>query len=106
MQNAQLKAEPAHTICVNNMSLIWYFVKGVLSVTSFTSQVCLTPSERVIKTTKVLVYKLRILCFLLFKVLLGAFTKLRKATSSFVVSLLVFVRIERLGTYWKDFDKI
>ena len=38
--------------------------------------------------------------------LLGAFTKLRKATSSFVVSLLVFVRIERLGTYWKDFDKI
>ena len=38
--------------------------------------------------------------------LLGAFTKLRKATSSFVVSLLVFVHIERLGTYWKDFDKI
>jgi hypothetical protein len=42
--------------------------------------------------------------------LLGAFEKLRKATSSFVMSILrsvrPSVRMEQLGTNWTDFHEI
>jgi len=37
---------------------------------------------------------------------LGAFTKLRKATISFLMSLRPFVCMEQLGSHWKDFYEI
>ena len=40
---------------------------------------------------------------------LGAFAKLRKATMSFVtsvrLSVCLSVRMQRLGSYWTDFDE-
>jgi len=43
---------------------------------------------------------------LLYLILLGAFTKLRKATLSFVTALRLYVRIKQLGCYWTDFCEI
>jgi len=37
---------------------------------------------------------------------LGAFTKLRKATISFVMSVRQFVRMEHLGSHYTDFYEI
>jgi hypothetical protein len=37
---------------------------------------------------------------------LGAFAKLRKAIISFVVSVCLSVRVEQLGSHWKDFHEI
>ena len=37
---------------------------------------------------------------------LGPFAKLRKATISFVMYVRPSVRMERVGSYWKDFHKI
>jgi hypothetical protein len=37
---------------------------------------------------------------------LGALAKLRKLTVSFVVSVCLSVRIEQLGSHWKDFYEI
>jgi len=34
------------------------------------------------------------------------FTKLRKATISFVMSVRPFVRMEQLGSHWTDFHEI
>ena len=36
----------------------------------------------------------------------GAFAKLRKATISFVVSVCLSVRIDQLGSHWRDFHEI
>ena len=36
----------------------------------------------------------------------GAFTKLRKATISFVVPVCLSVRMEQLGFHWKDFHEL
>jgi len=38
--------------------------------------------------------------------ILGAFAKLRKATSSFVVSVRLSVGMEKLGSHWTDFHEI
>jgi hypothetical protein len=38
--------------------------------------------------------------------LLGAFEKLRKATVSFVMSVCLPVRMEKLGSHWTDFYEI
>jgi hypothetical protein len=38
--------------------------------------------------------------------ILGAFTKLRKATLGFVMSVHPSVRMEKLGSHWKDFREI
>jgi hypothetical protein len=38
--------------------------------------------------------------------ILGAFAKLRKATSSFVMPIRTFVRMEELGFHWTDFHAI
>ena len=35
---------------------------------------------------------------------LGAFAKLRKATISSAMSVCPFVRTEKFGSYWTDFD--
>jgi len=37
---------------------------------------------------------------------LGAFTKLQKATISFVMSVSQFVRTGQLGSHWMDFYEI
>ena len=37
---------------------------------------------------------------------LGAFTKLRKATISFVMSVRLSFRVEQLGSHWTEFHKI
>jgi hypothetical protein len=37
---------------------------------------------------------------------LGSFTKLREATVSFVISVRPFVRMEQLGSHWRDFREI
>ena len=37
---------------------------------------------------------------------LGAFAKLRKATISFVMSVCLSLRMEQLGSHWKDFHEI
>jgi hypothetical protein len=37
---------------------------------------------------------------------LGAFAKLRKMTISFFMSVRLSVRMEQLGTHWKDFLEI
>ena len=37
---------------------------------------------------------------------LGTFAKLRKATISFLVSVVLFVRMEQLGSHWTDFGEI
>ena len=37
---------------------------------------------------------------------LGAFAKLRKATISFVMSVRPSVRLEQLGSHWRDFHEI
>ena len=39
-------------------------------------------------------------------IVLGRFAKLRKVVISFVVSVRLSVRIEHLGSHWKDFDEI
>jgi hypothetical protein len=36
--------------------------------------------------------------------ILGAFTKLRKATVSSVMSIRPSIRMEQLGSHWTDFD--
>jgi hypothetical protein len=38
--------------------------------------------------------------------LLGAFTKLREASISFVMSVRLSVRTEQLGSHWTDFHEI
>jgi len=38
--------------------------------------------------------------------LLGAFAKLRKAIICFVMSVCPSVRMEQLGSHWKDFNEI
>ena len=38
--------------------------------------------------------------------ILGAFTKLIKATTSFVMSVRLSVRVEQLCSHWKDFHEI
>ena len=42
------------------------------------------------------------------RLILGAFTKLRKVTTSFVMSVRPFEcrRMEQLGSYWTDFDEV
>jgi len=37
---------------------------------------------------------------------LGAFTKLRKAIISFLMSVCLSVRMEQLGSHWTDFHEI
>ena len=37
---------------------------------------------------------------------LGPFSKLRKATISFVMSFCLSVRMEQLGSHWTDFHEI
>jgi hypothetical protein len=37
---------------------------------------------------------------------LGAFTKLRKATINFVMSVRLSVRMEQIGSHWTDFQEI
>ena len=37
--------------------------------------------------------------------LLGAFAKLRKATINFVMSVCLSIRMEQIGSHWKDFDE-
>jgi hypothetical protein len=39
------------------------------------------------------------------ELLLGAFAKLRKATISFVMSVCLIVRMEQLGSQWRDFEE-
>jgi hypothetical protein len=46
------------------------------------------------------------LSWLKFSVILGTFTELRKATKSFVMPVCPFVRIQQLGSYWKDFHTV
>jgi hypothetical protein len=43
---------------------------------------------------------------IIFLILLGAFAKLRKATSSFVMPVRVSVIMEQLGSHWKDFQEM
>jgi hypothetical protein len=38
--------------------------------------------------------------------ILGTFTKLRKAATSFVMSIRPSVRVEQLGSHWTDFREI
>ena len=38
--------------------------------------------------------------------LVGVFTKLRRATVSFVMTVLLPVRLEQLGSHWTDFHEI
>jgi len=38
--------------------------------------------------------------------ILGVFAKLRKITISFVMSVLISVHLEKLGSYWTDFHDI
>jgi hypothetical protein len=40
------------------------------------------------------------------QILLGAFSKLRKAAISFVMSVRPSARMEQLGSHWTDFHKI
>ena len=37
-------------------------------------------------------------------IIVGAFTKLRQAISSFVMSVCLSVRMEQLGSHWTDFS--
>jgi hypothetical protein len=41
-----------------------------------------------------------------FHILLGAFAKLREATISFVMSVRLFVRMDRLSSHWTDFHEL
>jgi len=43
---------------------------------------------------------------ILFIIISGAFTKLRKATVSFDMSVRPSVRIKQLSSYWTDCNKI
>jgi hypothetical protein len=43
------------------------------------------------------------LCYALCKLFLGAYVKLLKAAISFVTSVRLSVRMENLGSHWKDF---
>jgi hypothetical protein len=65
-----------------------------------------TPAEFFREFSHTLQANVDIVFLLGYERFLGAFTKLRKATISFVMSACSPVRVEQIGNRWRDFHEI